>query len=417
MSLRNRPWAWVPTLYFAEGLPYAIVMTLTVVMYKQMGLSNAQLAFYTSLLSLPWVVKPLWSPIVDIFSSKRRWIVAMELLISLALGAVALTLPGPSWLAATVASFLVTAFLSATHDISADGFYMLALDDWEQSVFVGIRTTFYRAAMLLGQGPLLILAGSLEISFGDIPRAWAVLFEILAAGFALITIYHAIILPRPAADTSRRATTLRDVWREFAASFVKFFRRADIWVILLFLLLYKFPEAQLQKLISPFLIDGADAGGLGLTTGQVGYCYGILGVAGIIAGGVIGGIAIAHGGLRRWLMPMAWTLVASCAAMALLANIPSPSFLTIYICVVVEQLGYGFSTTAYIMYCIYISKGDYATSHYAIATGIMSLGMMLPGMMAGTIEEAVGYGGFFLWTLGCCAVTLLVSYLAKKQFG
>ena len=417
MSLRNRPWAWVPTLYFAEGLPYAIVMTLTVVMYKKMGLTNAQLAFYTSLLSLPWVVKPLWSPIVDIFSSKRRWIIAMELLISLALGAVALTLPGPSWLAASVASFLVTAFLSATHDISADGFYMLALDEWEQSVFVGIRTTFYRAAMLLGQGPLLILAGSLEITCGDIPRAWALLFEILAAGFALITIYHAVILPHPAADARRRAATLRDVWREFAASFVSFFRRRDIWVILLFLLLYKLPEAQLQKLISPFMIDTPAKGGLGLSTSQVGYCYGLVGVAGIIAGGVIGGIAIAHGGVRRWLMPMAWTLVASCAAMALLANIPDPSMVTIYLCIVVEQLGYGFSTTAYIMYCIHISKGAFATSHYAIATGIMSLGMMLPGMAAGSIEEMIGYSGFFLWTLGCGGVTLLVSILAQKQFG
>ena len=416
MSLRNRPWAWVPTLYFAEGLPYAIVMTLTVVMYKKMGLTNAQLAFYTSLLSLPWVVKPLWSPIVDIFSSKRRWIIVMELLISIALGAVALTLPGPSWLAATVASFLVTAFLSATHDISADGFYMLALDEWEQSVFVGIRTTFYRAAMLLGQGPLLILAGSLEISCGDIPKAWALLFEILAAGFALITIYHAVTLPRPKADTLRRATTLSDVWREFAASFVSFFRRSEIWVILLFLLLYKLPEAQLQKLISPFLLDSPDAGGLGLSTSQVGYCYGILGVGGIIAGGVIGGIAIARGGLRRWLIPMAWTLAASCAAMTLLALIPEPSMLTINVCVVVEQLGYGFSTTAYVMYCIHISKGEFATSHYAIATGVMSLGMMLPGMAAGSIEEAIGYGGFFLWTLGCCIVTLFVSYLAKKQF-
>lgn len=416
MALRNHPWAWVPTLYFAEGLPYAIVMTLTTVLYKQMGLSNAQLAFYTSLLSLPWVIKPLWSPIVDIFSSKRRWIVAMQLLISLALGAVALTLPGPSWLAATLASFLVTAFLSATHDISADGFYMLALDRRQQSLFVGIRTTFYRAAMLLGQGPLLILAGTLEVACGDIPRAWAILFEILAGGFALLTIYHALVLPKPPDDIRRRASSFGDVWREFAASFIRFFRRSDIWVILLFLLLYKFPEAQLQKLISPFLLDDAAAGGLAMTTSQVGFCYGTLGVAGIIAGGVIGGLAIARGGLRRWLIPMAWTLAASCAAMTLLAYIPHPSLLTINICVVVEQFGYGFSTTAYIMYCIHVSKGDYATSHYAIATGIMSLGMMLPGMLAGSIEESLGYGGFFLWTLGCCAVTLAVSYLAKKQF-
>lgn len=407
------PWAWVPSLYFAEGLPYAIVNTLTVVMYKRLGLSNTELAFFTAILSLPWVIKPLWSPIVDIFSSKRRWIVVMQALIAAALGSVALALPGPAWLSATVASFMVTAFLSATHDISSDGFYMLALTQRNQSLFVGIRTTFYRLAMLLGQGPLLILAGYLEVTYGDIPHAWATLFETLAAIYAIIALYHAWALPRPDADSTRRATSLSQVWKAFADSFAAFFRRRHIWVILLFMLLFKFPEAQLQKLISPFLLDDREAGGLALTTSQVGFCYGTLGIIGLLAGGIIGGIVIARGGLRRWLMPMAWTLTASCATMALLAYIPDPSILTINICIVVEQLGYGFSTTAYIMYCIHISKGNYATSHYAIATGFMSLGMMIPGMMAGAIEELIGYGPFFLWTLASSAVTLLVSFLSK----
>lgn len=409
----TRPWSWVPTLYFAEGLPYAIVTTLTVVMYKRMGLSNADLAFYTSLMTIPWVIKPIWSPIVDIFSTKLRWIVAMQALIAVAMGCVAFTLPGPVWLSATVASFMVTAFLSSTHDISADGFYMLALTEKDQSLFVGIRTTFYRVAMLLGQGPLLIFADFLEGYYGHIPSAWATLFEILSGCFALLAIYHAWVLPRPTADVAHRATSLASVWREFGNSFTAFFRKPHILITLLFLLLYKLPEAQLQKLISPFLLDDTSAGGLGLTTAQVGYCYGTLGIIGLLAGGIFGGIVVANGGLRRWIIPMAWTLTASCATMVLLAYIPEPSLLTINICVVIEQLGYGFSTTAYILYCIHISSGRYATSHYAIATAFMSLGMMLPGMAAGAIEQIVGYGPFFIWALLCCVATLAVSFAAK----
>lgn len=416
MSTKARPWAWVPTLYFAEGIPYAIVTTLTVVMYKQMGLDNTRLALYTSILTLPWVIKPLWSPIVDIFSSKRRWILLMEFLIAAALMAVALTLPGPMWLSVTIASFLAVAFLSATHDISADGFYILSLPATSQSAFVGIRTTFYRIAMLLGQGPVLILAGTLEVSYGDIPRAWALMFEILAAVYALFAFYHIWALPHAVRDNSRKATSVREVGRAFASSFVGFFRRPHIITILAFLLLYKFPIAQLQRLVSPFLLDSTQNGGLGLSTIEVGFGYGTLGIIGLLAGGIAGGLAIARGTLRQWLIPMAWTLTASCGAMAILALTPQPSLTQIYLCVVAEQFGYGFSTTAYIMYCIHISRGEFATSHYAIATGIMSLGMMLPGMMAGAIEEAVGYSNFFIITCLSCFITLTVAYFAKKQF-
>lgn len=415
MRRNSNPWAWVPSLYFAEGLPNIVVVAVVCIMYKRMGLPNEQVAFYSSLLTLPWVIKPLWSPFVDIFSSRRRWILAMQFAMAGAFAAAGFVMPGPMWFQCSTAAFMAVAFLSATHDIAADGFYMLALSPEKQSFFVGIRTTAYRLAMIAGNGPLVVLAGILETTVGDIPQAWALTFYIIATAYTVLGIYHMVILPKPEADHCREARSVSEVWQEFRDTFIEFFTRPGILTAVLFMLLYKLPEAQLTKLISPFLLDTPEAGGIGLSVKQVGIAYGTVGVIGLMAGGIIGGIAAAKGGLRRWMMPMAWSMSLTCLTFVWLSYAPSPGFIEVCACVFIEQFGYGFGTTAFILYLIDFSKGNKATSFYAICTGIMSLGTMLPGMAAGWIQQSVGYGLFFLWTMVCCTATILVAHAAVRR--
>lgn len=412
---KTRGFGWVPTLYFAEGVPYVAVMTICTIMYKRMGAGNAEIAFFTSWLYLPWVIKPLWSPIVDIFSTKRRWIVVMQAAIAAGLAAVALSLSLPCWFAASLAAFWAVAFLSATHDIAADGFYMLALTESDQSFFVGIRTLFYRLALIAGQGGIVVLAGIWEYEWG-VTAAWQWAFAGLSALFVLMAVYHYFVLPHALADASprgRQRISPVEALREFVMTFKTFFTKPGIVTALLFMLLYRSPEAQLIKLISPFLLDDAAAGGLGLTTSQVGIVYGTVGTIGLMAGGIIGGIVVSRGGLRRWLMPMAWSMSLTCLTFVYLSYGSDHSLAMVAACVLVEQLGYGFGGTAYTLYLIYFSSGPRRTSHYAMATGVMALGMMLPGLGAGKLEETVGYGPFFLITMCCCLLTIGVASMVK----
>jgi len=409
----KKGWLWVPSLYFAEGFPYVVVMTLAGIMYTRLGVSNAEMAFYTSWLMLPWLVKPLWSPIVDVISTKRRWVLVMQWLLALSLACVAFALPGAGWFRFSMASFFAIAFLSATHDIAADGYYMLGLDDEGQSFFVGIRTTFYRAAMLFCQGPVVMAAGYLEESSATVSEAWGWTFYGMSALFLALALYNSFAMPR--VEKSRSTSSLSVVIREFGASFVSFFRKSHIVAALLFMILYKLPEAQIIKMINPFLLHPESAGGLGLTTGEVGVVYGTVGVIGLLLGGIVGGMLASRGGLRRWLMPMAWSMSLTCLTFVYLAYGSSHSLPVVALCVFVEQFGYGFGGTAYILYLIHFSTGRFRTSHYAICTGFMTLGSMLPGMAAGWIEEQLGYGPFFLWTVACCVVTIAVSLLVRRK--
>ncbi len=554
------PWLWVPSLYFAEGIPYVLVMTLSVIFYKRMGISNTDIALYTSWLYLPWVIKPLWGPVVDILRTKRFWILIMQLLIGAGLAGVALTIPATRFFQLTLAFFWLLAFSSATHDIAADGFYMLGLSRHDQAFFVGIRSTFYRLAMLTGQGLLVILAGFFEartglpkvevevvaveastprnfqpdqltfapdtgptyflhpeqvrigweniraaeadslvaltdawnsahgfyeagegsgagpeegmsgnvgyawfrlskapeegenivlnFSFekgdqsialarsyrfnfnrenwdqpafavfrldpklqkstsasfgglsGNIRFAWTMVFAIIAVVFAGFFIYHRFILPRPAEDVAARHPE-GSFFREFLSTFAEFFKKKNIAVILLFLLVYRLGESQLVKLASPFLLDSREASGLGLTTGDLGLIYGTIGIIALSIGGIIGGIAASRKGLKYWL----WWMVAA-------MNLPNlvyvflsytmPSSLWIVASsVAVEQFGYGFGFTAYMLYMIYVSEGKHKTAHFALTTGFMALGMMLPGMVSGWLQEQIGYQHFFIWVMIC----------------
>ncbi len=419
---RKRAWRWIPSLYFAEGIPYAVVMTLSVVMYKRLGISNTDIALYTSWLYLPWVIKPLWSPIVDMLGTRRKWVVAMQWFIAAGFGTVALTLPLSGFFTLTLAAFWIVAFLSATHDIAADGFYMLGLTQEEQSFFVGIRTMVYRVAMVAGQGGLVTVAGIIEQMHPGTPphTPWIAVMCILSGGFVLLALYHSVVIPHPPADKqAARLTGIRETLIEFTDTFVSFFKKRHAGTALAFMLLYRFPEAQLVKLITPFLLDPAARGGLGLTTAQVGICYGTIGITALIAGGIVGGMAISKNGLAKWLKPMAWSMSLTCLTFVYLSCTESVSLHIIYICVAIEQAGYGFGATAYTMYLIYYSSGKRKTSHYAICTGIMALGMMLPGMMAGKIEEMLGYDGFFIWVTVCCVLTIAATMLVKvpESFG
>lgn len=616
-SSKRSPWAWIPTLYFAQGLPYVAVMTISVIMYKRLGISNTDIALYTGWLYLPWVIKPFWSPFVDIIRTKRWWTLVMQWLIAFALAGIAFSIPTPFFFQLTLAIFWLVGFTSATHDIAADGFYMLALTEHEQSLYVGIRSTFYRVSTVVGQGLLVVLAGLIETgtgldavkvgvevdpymtweapvmadlalqnpdeatemnfftggdvkavavkapaivevdgepmtfatyaammrdsvrraneangftapsapktenkteaaaeaegpgaftrwvaatfgekreavaetaantfairgirlnrqpapgeevivnmshtsgdagiklaegerlvfnadnwdrtawlyydvdhkikepvragfegASGNIPMAWLVVFAVLSAFFLAMAMYHSWALPRPASDSREHGTkrTAAEIIHEFFETFRSFFAKKQIGVALAFMLLYRLPEAQLVKLINPFLLDTIDKGGLGLSTGEVGFVYGTIGIIGLTIGGIIGGIVAARGGLKKWLWPMAWSMSLTCLTFVYLSYWPTHSLLTINICVFIEQFGYGFGFTAYMLYLIYFSEGEHKTAHYAICTGFMALGMMLPGMAAGWLQETIGYRHFFVWTMICCAATIGVCAFLK----
>ena len=355
-TIKRNPWSWIPTLYFAEGLPYVAVMTIAVIMYKRLGLSNTEIALYTSWLYLPWTIKPLWSPFVDLVKTKRAWIIAMQGFIAAGFAGIAFFIPTAHYVQLTLAFFWLLAFSSATHDIAADGFYMLGLNNKEQSFFVGIRNTFYRLANIFGQGILVMLAGWLETSQNNIPLAWSITFYLLAGLFLALTIYHRLIL-----------------------------------------------------------LDTTDKGGLGLSTATVGMIYGTIGVIALLLGGIISGFLVSRDGFKKWILPMALAINIPDLLYVWMAAATPDNPIFIAICVAIEQLGYGFGFTAYMLYLIYIAEGEHKTAHYAIGTGFMALGMMIPGMPAGWIQEHLGYTNFFIWVCICTLPGIVASLMIRNR--
>lgn len=412
MSIFRKPWGWIPTLYMAEGIPYVIVMSVATVMYGRLGLSNEQNALYTSWLYLPWVIKPFWSPIVDLFRTKRWWIVIMQFFVGASLAGLAFSLQAPNYVQWSLAMLWLMAFSSATHDIAADGFYMLVLNPKEQAFFVGIRSTFYRIANIVGQGLLIMFAGSLETRMRPV-MAWSATFSLTALLFFFLFAYHARVLPYSTTDAKQQLVDWRNVLLSFWNTFVNFFRKSQIVPALLFMLLYRLPEALFVKICPLFLLDDPDRGGLGLSTGEVGMVQGTVGVIGLTLGGILGGMVAEHGGLKRWLWPMVQSITLPSAVYIVLAYFQPDNLPWISFCVFFEQFGYGFGFTAYMLYLIYFSKGKNATAHYSFCTGFMALGMMLPGMAAGYLQELVGYLNYFVIAMILCLVTFGVSALIK----
>lgn len=409
------PWLWVPPLYFAQGLPYVTVVITSVTMYKLLGLSNADLALYTSWLYLPWVIKPLWSPFIDLAKTKRWWVITMQSLIAVGFAGIAFSIPTDYYLQLTLAFFWLLAFSSATHDIATDGFYMLGLNSGEQSFFVGIRNTFYRLAMLFGQGALVTLAGFLEKYKGSIPLAWSLSFFLLAGIFLALALYHKAVLPKPKEDVLRPNLSAGQLMKDFKTTFATFFTKKNIGLILFYLLTYRLGEAQLLKLSSPFMLDPTSAGGLGLDTTTVGVVYGTFGVIALLTGGVLGGIMISRGGLRKWIIPMAILLNVTDLFYVYLAAFQPENIYFVTSCVFLEQLGYGFGFTAFTLFLIYAADGEFKTAHYAIGTGFMALGMMLPGMIAGWLQEMMGYTMFFWWVCICTLPGIIAAVVIHKR--
>lgn len=414
MNNKQSPWSWIPTLYFAEGFPYVLIVTVSVIMFKKLGVSNSDVTLYTGWLYLPWVIKPLWSPFVDLIKTKRWWVTTTQIILGAGLAGIAFSIPTSNFLQWTLAIFWLLAFSSATHDIAADGLYMLGLSEGDQSLFVGIRNTFYRIASIAGQGGLLIVAGILEKSTGTVRTAWSLTFLTAAIIMILLAIYHIKALPKPS-DDIHSITSVKQLFIGFIHTFKTYFCKPGIVTAILFILLYRFPEAQLTKICPLFLIDPVSEGGLGLTTEQVGFAQGTLGVIGLLIGGILGGAVISAKGLKKSLWPMVMAISIPDLVYVFLSYFPTANMFIISSCIFIEQLGYGFGYTAYTLFLIYFARGEQQTSHYAISTGIMALGMMLPGMISGKLQEIMGYKMFFIWIILCCSITFIVSAMIKFE--
>ena len=410
------PWAFIPTLYFAEGVPYVIINTVSVIFYKKMGIENAQIGLWTSFLYLPWVIKMFWSPLVDTYSTKRNWIIYTQVAMMCCLIFVAISFQLPNFFVLSLLGLTIGAFISATHDIAADGFYLFALNKEEQAFFAGIRSVFYRVAIIFGSGFLVVIAGQLELVLQNISLSWTIALGLSALIFAIVSVFHSLILPWVEGSFGA-SPEVKTEKTPFWLIIKSYFRQDRIGVILAFILLFRLGEALLSKLASPFLLDKKELGGLGLSTSDVGLAYGTLGVISLIVGGIIGGVLISKYGLKKsiWLMALAVHLPN--LFYVYMAYVQPPKEF-VYLLVSLDQFGYGLGFTAFSVYLMYISRGEYKTSHFAISTGFMALGMMIPGLISGYIQQAVGYPIFFIWV--CLAtipgmITLFFIPLNEEQ--
>ena len=410
MSKPNKktPWIWIPSLYMTEGIPYIVIIVVSVIMYKKLGVSNSDIGLYTSLLYLPWVIKPIWSPIVDLIGTKRKWFLSMQLVLALVFLGVGLTTAGSNFFFMTLAFFWMGAFASATNDIASDGMYLIALKPEQQSFFVGLRGTFYRIGMITGQGLIVMVAGYLETSLGDNTKAWSFTMIIVAVLMIILTAINYFSTPKVEEESKEKTT--REA--SFGKVFTTFFTKKNIGISLAFVLLYRLGESQLVKMASPFLLDVKEKGGLALSTSEVGFMYGTIGVIALLLGGILGGIAISRDGLGKWMIPMALSLNLPNLLYIALAYFQPENIFFAGTVVVIEQFGYGFGFAAYMIFLIYLAEGLFKTSHYALATGFMAMGMMFPGMLS-------GYTGFFIWVgiamIPALAIAASVKY--PREFG
>ena len=432
-SLKSiNPWLWVPTLYFLQGIPYFLVNNISMVMFNQMGVPNGEMSFFTTLLYFPWALKFLWAPFVDLIRTKRWWFLTMQFLM---LGLAVLTIfsipqPDPATIAAmgtevklfmgVLIAFIVMAFASATHDIAADGFYMLALSSGVQAEMIGWRSVFYRLSNVFCNSVLIAIPGIIydwTIKQGEqnMPLAWKVTMVITAVIFALMAVWHMFFTPRPDADKPNAETSVKDIISGFGKAFATYFTKPALWVAIAFMLLYRLPEGFLLKMIYPFLLGARETGGLGMTMQELGVVYGAIGVIFLLLGGILGGFYISRVGLKKafWWMALAMTL--PCLSFVYLSMYLPDNMVYIGIALAIEQFGYGFGFTAYMMYMMFFSEGEFKTSHYAICTSFMALSMILPGLVAGYIQEAIGYQNFFWMVIACSVGTILATFLARRK--
>lgn len=410
MKKEINPWFYVPTTYFAEGLPYVVVNTLVVVLYKRLNVSNDVIAFLTSWLFLPWTIKFLWGPVVDTVGTKRKWIIYTEMLMAIAALVSSFFLKNSFFLYITLTCFMFMAFMSATHDIAVDGFYMLSMDDKKQAFFIGIRAFAYRLAMLFSSSVLLIYAGKLEERTADIAGSWKIIITLISLIIGILFLYHTFFLPFPDSDSNKKFN-----FDEFKQAFISYFKLEKIWVAVSFIILYRFGEAMLIKITPLFMLDPLSKGGLGLLTGDYGRVYGTSGLISLITGNILGGIAISKWGLRKCIWSMALLLNLPDLVYVYMAYNNTLPLSYVYFLVSFEQFGYGLGTTAFMYYLIQITDERYKTSHFAISTSIMAMGLMIPGMFSGKLQVGYGYPIFFI--IACIATIpgmLLIPFLKYK---
>jgi PAT family beta-lactamase induction signal transducer AmpG len=411
-TYRN-PWLFVPTLYFGEGLPYILINTVSVILYKKMGVDNTDIAFWTSWLYLPWVIKMFWAPILDLTWTKRNWVLAAQGVMALNIGFIAFVVGRPDFFFPSLGAFMIGAFISATYDTATDGYYMLALTAKEQALFAGLRSGFYRLAMIFGSGFLVYFAGGIETATGSVTSSWMTVLSVGSGIFMISWLYHYAVLPYPAADCRRLVED--DVNKPaFGEIFAAYFRQERIGVLVAFILFYRLGEAMLLKLVSPFLLDSRADGGLGLATSEVGLVYGTAGIIALVLGGVLGGWLISRYGLRRCIWPLVISMHMPDLFFVYMAW-AQPPIAMVYPLVALEQFGYGMGFTVFTVYLMYSAEGRYKTSQYAISTGIMAVGMMLPAFISGLIQQKVGYPLFFVIV---CLLTipgmLTIPFLPKR---
>ena len=416
-----RALSWLSTLYFIEGLPNAIVASLSVGFYKSMGMDNASIAMLTSFLYLPWVLKGFWGPLVDSYSNKRSWILFCASVFFVCFFGLTLAQFSSHWIFLTASIFWLLGFVSATYDISADGFYMLALTPKEQSFYVGIRNAFYRVAVLFGQGAMMSIAGFSKEIFGSIERGWATSFGIcaLVVGISVPFLKHSI--PVSDADIKRKTENFKDVFVGIVLAFKEFFTKKNIFCILAFVIFYRFAEAQLLRIVQPFFMDSIADGGLGMSETQVGLVYGTIAPIALLGGGIIGGMLISKLGLVRCMLIMACALNLPNLIYVYMAMFQPQSMIINSALIAIELFGYGFGFAGFMVFLMWASKGENQTSSYAICTSLMALGIVIPGCFSGGIQMSLGYLNFFLWimfsTLVSFAVTVWAVSVVKKTGG
>lgn len=416
----SKPYIWVPTLYIGESLPFSAVMMISIIMFKELGLSDAQITLYTGWLGLPWVIKPIWSPIIDNLKTKRWWIVTMQFVMGAALGLVALTIPTTFWLQGALALFMLIAFSSATHDISADGFYIIGLSDKQQEFYVGIRNTFYRIGMVLGQGGLISLAGLMQegklgSALQDTSTSWMIVFFILAALMLLLALWHTFILPKVEVAVHDRFN-FKEQMSEFWQTILVFVKKPYIISSIFFILLFRLPEGLLTKIVPLFLTRSLEEGGLGMSDVDYGLIYGTLGVIGLLLGGIIGGWLVSRYGLKKMLWPLVLCITLPDVVYVYLSAFPDTSLWLISLCLCIEQLGYGLGFAAYTLYLVTFSRGERSTAVFSICTAFQYFGgVMLPGLVSGLISDSLGYFQFFLLVMAFCLVTFAVTACIKVE--
>ena len=431
-NLSTKAYSWVPSLYLGESLPFSAVMLISVIMFKELGLTDGQITFYTGWLGLPWVIKPIWSAIIDNLKTKRWWIVSMQFFMGVALALVAFTLPTSFWLQGSLVIFVLIAFASATHDISADGFYIIGLPDKEQELYVGVRNTFYRIGMVIGQGGLVLLAGFLQermketgtldfslftfhFSLQSVIASWMVVFIILGILMFLLGLYHAFILPRVETVAHDRFD-LMEWLREFGRTLIVFLTKPHLISAICFILLFRLPEGLLTKIVPLFLTRSSAEGGLAMSDVDFGFIYGTLGVIGLLLGGIVGGWAVSKWGLKRCLWPLVLCITLPDIVYVYLSYYPTDNLWLVGSCVCIEQIGYGLGFAAYTLYLVTFSRGEHSTTVFSICTAGQYLGgVMIPGMVSGLISENIGYQSFFWIVMAFCLVTFAVTACVKIE--